>query len=91
MFTFDNALLQVITFPYLIKGVHMNRLDVFFNGFIKAFNATLYRFMYFIMFRKKADCKHFCITCEFFDTCMQDVKSQYASERIEDDSKNSGQ
>lgn len=91
MFTFDNALLQVITFPYLIKVVHMNRLDVFLMDLLRHLTRLLYRFMYFIMFRKKADCKHFCITCEFFDTCMQDVKSQYASERIEDDSKKSGQ
>ena len=82
---------QVMTFLYLIKGVHMNRLDVFLMDLSRHLTRFLYRLMYFIMFRKKADCKHFCITCEFFDTCMEDVKSQYASERIKDGSKNSGQ
>lgn len=69
----------------------MNRLDVFLMDLSRHLTRFLYRLMYFIMFRKKADCKHFCITCEFFDTCMEDVKSQYAFERIKDGSKNSGQ
>lgn len=47
--------------------------------------------MYFIMFRKKADCRHFCLTCQYFDECMEDVKSQYAVERLKDNTKNSGQ
>lgn len=69
----------------------MNRLDVFLMDSSRHLMRFSYRLMYFIMFRKKADCKHFCITCEFFDTCMEDVKSKYASERIKDGSKNSGQ
>ena len=69
----------------------MNRLDVFLMDLSRHLTRFLYRLMYFIMFRKKADCKHFCITCEFFDTCMEDVKNQYVSERIKDGSKNSGQ
>lgn len=47
--------------------------------------------MYFIMFRKKADCKHFCLTCQYFDECMEDVKGQYEAERLKDNTKNSGQ
>jgi len=69
----------------------MNRLDVFLMDLSRHSMRFSYRLMYFIMFRKKADCKHFCITCEFFDTCMEDVKSQYAAKRLKDNTKNSGQ
>ena len=43
------------------------------------------------MFRKKADCRHFCLTCQYFDECMEDVKGQYKKERLEKDSKKLGE
>lgn len=69
----------------------MNKLDVLLMDFIRHLTRLLYKIMYFIMFRKKADCRHFCLICQYFDECMEDVKSQYAAERLKDNTKNSGQ
>lgn len=69
----------------------MNRLDFLWMDFILHLTRLSYRLMFFIMFRKKAQCKHFCLTCQYFDECMEDVKSQYAAERLKDNTKNSGQ
>lgn len=60
----------------------MNKLDRFLMDLSLHMKILFYKLLFFAMFRKKANCKHFCLTCSYFDKCMEDVKEQYRIEKL---------
>lgn len=78
-----------LSLNFLNRGYFMNRFDVFLMDATRHIKRFHYKSMFFIMFRKKAQCKHFCLTCNYFDSCMNDVKALYQSEKSGQNQRNS--